>query len=164
MWNIAVPSEQQSITSPAKKLTGPAAMDIALNTVEQMAFMPTSDSVTHIARIKIITPVKGELMLFINSNLAIALTRSINGIPETEKMTDKTRIVDAVAEVLNIIAGQFMKSLLPVDGDFSLGLPVTSMEKQLRIPSGIILRFYEINNMSISIGIKGKELIDLFNT
>ncbi len=71
--------------------------------------------------IDMLTPLRARLLGKISSNLSAEIASTVLGI-EPEHLSDVI-LNDAVGEVLNTIAGHFLRSLLP-DGDkFDLGLP-----------------------------------------
>jgi len=74
--------------------------------------------------ISILKPLRGEMILIFPSLYAGKLTEAIyGGLSDTD--SNEVTVNDAVAEVINIIAGCFIQELIPSNKRFELGLPNT---------------------------------------
>ncbi|HAR62142.1 MAG: hypothetical protein DKM50_07560 [Candidatus Margulisiibacteriota bacterium] len=162
MWNTNASQQQNSpeIVEPVKDSR--ALLQQAVNNIEKMAFLPVSEAHLYYSKIKIKTPIKGEMVIFVTESLAKELTNSIYGLTSEDNPLQKERVKDAVSEMLNIIAGQFMRTILPLDQDFTIGLPITEQCEEVSGTSSMIQRFYTVNNNLLPVAIKGKELINFF--
>jgi CheY-specific phosphatase CheX len=76
------------------------------------------------AILPIIKPLSGEMVLSMTRECAQSITKNIYGTSEAEKLDDGADL-DALAEILNTIAGRFVHALLPSNQGFDLGLPKT---------------------------------------
>lgn len=102
-------------------------------TVENMAFVQLLEQDSHVlaqyslnnnrqVMLSIFEPVKGKLILIVSRNLMHELASNIYG-PEMGDPSLEAQD-DTIAELLNIIAGRFMKEITPPNQAYELGLPV----------------------------------------
>ncbi|MCG8606057.1 chemotaxis protein CheX [bacterium] len=77
------------------------------------------------ATLPVKTPLSGKMVLEISSTCAKQLAKDIYGGSDGE-YSDKI-IRDVLAEVLNTIAGNFIKELVPNDRLFEIGLPTSGV-------------------------------------
>ena len=73
------------------------------------------------ARIPLVRPATGGLTVILSRELAAMLTDQIYGFLEEEPT--ETMLLDAVAELANVISGQFMNIYLEGNSTFELGVP-----------------------------------------
>ncbi|MDY6853020.1 MAG: chemotaxis protein CheX [Thermodesulfobacteriota bacterium] len=122
------------MTTPNENLAEKIFEAVA-ETFENMAFMeavpvssddvePSSDSTLLWSRIAVLQPVEGELTLLASEGLAGEITEAIFGETDEDASPDDMAF-DALAELINTIAGRLMAELIPQDQAFELGLPET---------------------------------------
>lgn len=103
-------------------------------TFESMIFMPVISlpkdmpkptiEGNHFAKLEFLAPMKGIMYLAVPPNLATEITKNLYGWMDESEMTDEV-IQDAMAELVNTVAGQFLSKFLPEDQTFEIGLPTT---------------------------------------
>jgi len=115
----AIDGERSDIEEPEP------AMETAADNDSTEAILP-EDAVEEDlwASIPLLKPFHGELILVFPSVYAGQLTESIYG-GLTVVDSKEVSVNDAIAEVINIIAGCFVQELIPSDKRFELGLPNT---------------------------------------
>ena len=79
------------------------------------------------AALPIKRPLAGKLVLDTSQVYARKLAEGVYGDPGEEFSDDIVR--DVLAEILNTVAGSFIKELVPQDQEFELGLPTTGLGK-----------------------------------
>ena len=106
------------------------------------------------ASIKSLSPVKGKMTLRIPPDMALGITKDIYGWME-EEPPPQTMITDALAELINTIAGRIMTRLIPVEKMFELSLPITGTGKT---PSALPSTEYgyKLNDQVFSLLIEGE--------
>jgi len=130
-----------------KNLHGSAVANAMSKTLEALAFMelfplydddfnPVDDpDITPVesivwARIPFVRPVTGSITIALSPELANNLTDVIYGFFEEGNVTDEL-MMDAVAEVANVLAGRFFSEILPKGVAFELGLPSKGKEDSI---------------------------------
>jgi len=103
-------------------------------TFESMIFMPVislpkempkpSLEGNQFARLEFLAPMKGIMYLAVPPNLASEITKNLYGWMDESDLTDEV-VQDAMAELVNTVAGQFLSKFLPEDQTFEIGLPAT---------------------------------------
>jgi hypothetical protein len=73
------------------------------------------------ANLPIKSPFRGHLLLEVPVDYGLMLADKVYGVTD-EKMSDSA-IRDALAEILNTLAGRFLEQIVPHDQVFQLGLP-----------------------------------------
>ncbi|MCB2198160.1 chemotaxis protein CheX [bacterium] len=73
------------------------------------------------ASIPLVRPASGGLTVVLSRELAAMLTDQIYGFLEEEPT--ESMLLDAVAELANVISGQFMNNFLEGSSSFELGVP-----------------------------------------
>lgn len=73
------------------------------------------------ARIPLVRPASGALTVILSRELAAMLTDQIYGFLEEEP--NETMLLDAVAELANVVSGQFMNNYLEGSSTFVLDVP-----------------------------------------
>lgn len=121
------------MTTPNENLAEKIFEAVA-ETFEDMAFMEAvpidsddaepSVSTLLWARIAVLQPVEGELTLLASEELAGEITEAVFGEADEDTSPDDMAF-DALAELINTIAGRLMAELIPQDQTFELGLPET---------------------------------------
>lgn len=84
------------------------------------------------AKIDMLEPVSGELVLVAPQDLLIKFAESVFGMID-EQMPDQEQIFDNFGELMNTFCGRLIAGLLPENKSFRLGLPVIG---DGAIPSG----------------------------
>ena len=79
------------------------------------------------AALPIKRPLVGELVLNTSQIYARKLAEDVYGGPGKEFSENVVR--DVLAEILNTVAGSFIKKVVPQDQQFELGLPTTGLGK-----------------------------------
>lgn len=100
-----------------------------LETFENLAFMEPeftpgrafADGGVLRCSLAIHAPLRSTMEMAMGEDLAAVVAGTIWSIDKTD--VDEQMRRDIVAELLNTIAGRFMKALVPVDRTFQLGLP-----------------------------------------
>lgn len=106
-----------------------ALVAAVLETFENLAFMEPeftpgrafADDGALRCSLAIHSPLRSTMEMAMGDDLAAAVAGTIWSIDKTD--VDEQMRRDIVAELLNTIAGRFMKTLVPVDRTFQLGLP-----------------------------------------
>lgn len=121
------------MTTPNENLAEKIFEAVA-ETFENMAFMEAvpidsddiepSGSTLLWARIAVLQPVEGELTLLALEELAGEITEAVFGEADEDASPDDMAF-DALAELINTIAGRLMAELILHDQTFELGLPET---------------------------------------
>jgi len=112
-----------------------ALLEAVSRVLENMAFeeveLADEISVTNLkadgklwAILPILEPLSGEVILSLSLECARRITENIYGTIEDGKL-EKGAHLDALAEILNSIAGRFVHTLIPSNQGFDLGLPKT---------------------------------------
>jgi CheY-specific phosphatase CheX len=71
--------------------------------------------------VEVTEPFKGEFIASVPKPLAAEIASTVLGV-EADMLTDAL-FEDASGEVLNTIAGNFLRAIIPAGGQFNLGLP-----------------------------------------
>jgi hypothetical protein len=107
-----------------------AMVDAVVETFENLAFMepehlpgerPSFDETAIRYRLAITSPFAGWIRLIIEKDLAASIAGTVWSLDPAEVEDQLCR--DNIAEILNTIAGRFMKAAIPDDQLFALGLP-----------------------------------------
>lgn len=106
--------------------------------------------------IPLLKPLRGELALVFDSGYARVLTESIYGDTEEVDMTAVT-VLDAVAEIMNTIAGRFIGSLISEDREFMVGLPNTGQGEPPEFEDEVLTLRFEIGGNYLSAILSGDD-------
>lgn len=106
-----------------------ALVAAVLETFENLAFMEPkftpgqefAAGETFCCSLAILAPVKNTMQIAMDEDLGKLITATIWS--RQKETVDEQMCRDALAELLNTIAGRFMKAVLPEDQTFQLGLP-----------------------------------------
>jgi hypothetical protein len=107
-----------------------AMVDAVVETFENLAFMepehipgehPTFSETAIRYRLAITSPFTGWIRISIGKDLAATIAGTVWSLDPAE--VEERLCRDNIAEILNTIAGRFMKAAIPEDQLFSLGLP-----------------------------------------
>lgn len=107
-----------------------AMVDAVVETFENLAFMepehlpgerPSFGETAIRYRLAITSPFAGWIRLTIEKDLAASIAGTVWSLDPAEVEEQLCR--DNIAEILNTIAGRFMKAAIPGDQLFALGLP-----------------------------------------
>ncbi len=109
-----------------------ALVGAVVETFENLAFMepeftPEKEMTTGVTRccaLAIHEPLQSTMQIVMDEDLGKLITATIWS--RQKDSVDEQMCRDALAELLNTIAGRFMKTLLPADQTFQLGLPEVS--------------------------------------
>ncbi len=126
-----------------------AVLAAVSNTIENMVFSPTEESRMIWARLAALSPLKGEFIMFLPEPLARDLAAGLSG-GEAAELPERA-VLDCVAELLNIIAGQFLESVLSADVEFSLGLPTSGAGSCLDLPASSKCFYLRIDEKCFSL-------------
>lgn len=108
-----------------------AMVDAVVETFENLAFMepehlpgeqPSLSETAICCQLAIKSPFAGWIRLIIGKDLAATIAGTIWSLDPAEVEEQLCR--DNVAEILNTIAGRFMKAVTPGNQTFELGLPL----------------------------------------
>ena len=133
---------------PKKDILKTALLEAVSQALENMAFEEvdlvdeTSMSRVEVggnlwAILPIVTPLSGEMILSLSPECARRITENIYGTLEDGQL-EKGADLDAVAEILNTIAGRFVHALVPSNQSFDFGLPKTGKGAVPVIPPQVI--------------------------
>jgi CheY-specific phosphatase CheX len=133
-------------------------------TMENMAFeqvdslqpdAPRQENRNLWAVLPIIKPISGEISIQLSADYARVLTESLfegsDGIPTAEMVRD------ALAEILNTIAGRFMSRLIPTKEEFELGLPRVNLGKCPFEKTKTISRDFDVGGQILTAYLSGIE-------
>lgn len=134
-------------------------MTALTKTMEDMAFEEIEflgrDMVTPVipednlwARLAILQPFEGEICIEVSAGYARLVTEALYGAMP-EDITDEA-VGDALAEILNTIAGVFMKAYTPHDKSFELGLPSTGKGIMNNILPKILSLSFDVGGQVLS--------------
>lgn len=106
-----------------------ALVAAVVETFENLAFMEPEYSpdkefaagVTHGCSLAIQAPLQSSMQIVMDVELGKVITSTVWS--RQKESVDEQMCRDTLAELLNTIAGRFMKALLPADQTFQLGLP-----------------------------------------
>ena len=114
------------------------------------------------ASISILKPLRGEIVLIFPSEYAGQLTEAIFGGMESEGFNEVT-VNDAVAEIINIIAGCFAQELFPDDKRYELGLPNTGWEESPSLDNKALTLSFDLGGNILIAELEGKDFCDYEN-
>ena len=120
-------------------------------TLENMVFSPTEEAMTVWARLDALEPLKGEFALVFPEGLAREVAAGLHGV-EAAELPERT-VLDCTAEILNIIAGQFLESVLPSDVEFSLGIPLSGIGTRFDFPAGMRSYTFKIDEKTFMLAV-----------
>jgi hypothetical protein len=83
---------------------------------------PGSEGQRYFAKLDLLEPLKGTMAIEATESFVLELIKVSFG-EEFASSCDEAVYIDAIAELLNTLAGRFMASILPAEGEFDLGLP-----------------------------------------
>jgi len=135
-------------------------------TFENMAFIeavpvktPSADILAnpcHWAKIAILEPDEGEMLLLVPSLMALEVAQDILMPLDESAITDADQnALDMFAEMLNTIAGVIMGDITPPDQTFRLGLPETGLSEHLEMPSGGETFHFAIEGRTLALTLRG---------
>jgi len=108
--------------------------------------------------IPIIKPLRGELALVFDSAYARLLTESIYGDMEEIEMSVIT-VLDAVAEIMNTIAGRFIGGLISDDKGFEMGLPNTGEGEPPASEDDVMILKFDLGEHVLTARVSGKDFM-----
>lgn len=122
-------------------------------TLENMAFAQVEEMKIYWARLKFLTPVKGELLVVLPESLACELAEGIYGMSKDDESPGAAVLSDVSAELSNMIAGQLMELLLPPDKSFSLSIPEAGTCEWMVFPARMDVFYFTVNGSCLSVGV-----------
>lgn len=108
------------------------------------------------ASIPILKPLRGEMVLVFPARYAGQLTDAIYG-GMAESCSTEVTVNDAIAEIINIIAGRFVQELLPSDKRFELGLPNTGWGEIPAVENKIIMLSFDLGGNIVTAIVGGED-------
>ncbi len=115
------------------------------------------------ATIPILKPLRGEIVLIFPSDYAEQLTKAIFGGLDSEELNGGT-VNDAVAEIINIIAGCFAQELFPDDKRYELGLPNTGWEESPMLENKAITLSFDLGGNILIAELGGEDFCNYENS
>lgn len=115
------------------------------------------------ASISILKPLRGEIVLIFPSEYAGQLTEAIFGGLENVDFNEVT-VNDAVAEIINIIAGCFAQELFPDDKRYELGLPNTGWEESPSLDNNAITLSFDLGGNILTAKLGGEDFCNYENS
>lgn len=101
-------------------------------------------------------PVQGSFWLFLPKDLLAGIAENVY-VMETDEI-DQQILQDALAELLNTIAGKILQEALPEDQLFSLGLPQVAEDVEAKPDEVMQKWFFEMQETLFFVAFTGKEL------
>ncbi len=103
----------------------------------------------------LIYPMEGEIIILLESEQAQQISEVLFGFIEEERSEEI--INDTMSEVLNTIAGCFMKELIPPDQEYEIGFPRTGRGEH-PVPEQLAAEMYfEVSNHTVKAIVGGKD-------
>ncbi len=128
-------------------------------TIENMAFMMVDIQAENPEEIPpeecmkssllILEPYPGELCLVMPKKLVSKIAVSLYGLSE-EEITETT-LIDVISELLNTITGSLLRSILPVNSEYKLGLPECGDQILIETSSGSDKSTFFIDNLPFTV-------------
>ncbi|MGK5092494.1 chemotaxis protein CheX [Deltaproteobacteria bacterium TL4] len=107
-----------------------------MEVISSAAFSPYDESLKRKrAEILIHDPIPGEIILVMPESLVLIIAENVYALEEA-KITDEL-MDDLIAEMINVIAGNLMRKIIPDDQSFQLGLPAVGRNAYLEIKKEI---------------------------
>jgi hypothetical protein len=142
------------------KAAGVVLHESVRHSIEGMMFMPVEPATMLVATLDVHEPNQGCFLLLVPSWFAEELAVSVHACtPEdvTEQM-----VTDVVAELINLIAGQFLSTFLPDDQLFQIGIPSVSRGASRKYDERAYSAFYSIGKGTLEFVITGQSMLDAF--
>jgi len=87
------------------------------------------------AKVPFVRPTDGSIQIVLSPELAANITETIYGFMEEGALTEEV-MLDAVAEITNVLAGRFFNEILNKGVSFELGLPEKGiLENESEVPT-----------------------------
>ena len=132
---------------------------IIRNSMEEMVFLPVEKRMMLVAALDVEEPVRGTIWFIMSKKQAGDVAMAMHNV-EADRLTDQmTR--DAVAELINTVAGQLASALLPVDQTFVLGLPRVEYAGHVEHEEPVRGVFLEVVGEIFQLAVTGPDLIAL---
>ena len=112
------------------------------------------------ASILIMKPLRGEMVLAFSSAYAKQLTETIYGDMGAGETPD-IAVHDAIAEIINTVAGRFLERLLPSDREFELGLPNTGWSDPPDVENEVIRLDFNLGGRTVTAIVGGEDFDSL---
>jgi CheY-specific phosphatase CheX len=129
--------------------------------VEAMIFTEVNRATVLVATLPILKPSSGRLQVVIQERLAHDFASSMYAC-DAGKLSPQM-VEDALAEIINTVAGQLMASILPDDQTFKLGLPEVSRNTEWACDASARSVFLSIGNAGVQVILSGDPLLSLFD-
>jgi CheY-specific phosphatase CheX len=143
-----------------------ALLTAVTDTLEGMAFiqadllqesessLPGSENQQWVS-LPLLQPYQGEIVIEFPGELGRQIAEALYG-PE-DNCTEETVISDTLAELLNTLAGRFMKELLEPDREFELGFPTVSKGKAPDGADQATSLVFDIAGLSFKASVAGED-------
>ena len=132
---------------------------IIRNSMEEMVFLPVEKRMMLVAALEVEEPVRGTIWFIMSKKQAGDVAMAMHNV-EADRLTDQmTR--DAVAELINTVAGQLASALLPADKTFTLGLPRVEYAGHVEHEEPVRGVFLEVADEIFQLAVTGTDLIAL---
>lgn len=135
-------------------------------TVENMAFLevlpseeppPVEEGEMLRASLLMHDPVQGEFLLVMPRNLLLGISEALFGLP-VEELTEQLT-TDAMLELLNTVAGQFLNDVIPGQV-YRLGLPEVEAAGDVPLSKGDSIWHFMIEDEGFSISASGTSQLE----
>ena len=124
-------------------------------TVTRTRELQTGNPDTLWAMCPLIHPLEGEIVILLAHKQAQEISESLFGFIEPDRSEEI--INDALAEVLNTIAGCFMKALISPDQEYEIGFPQTGRGTPPIPQQMAVEMYYEMGNHIVKVMVGGSE-------
>ncbi|MCX6640568.1 MAG: chemotaxis protein CheX [bacterium] len=101
------------------------------------------------AALNLIDPIQGEIIIEVPQGYAAMMTESLFGPADDPYAEDLLR--DALAEVLNTLAGLFVKALIPSSREYSLGFPATGTGSSPNLQPGAKTWYFDLSGQIMTV-------------
>lgn len=105
------------------------------------------------AELPLVEPWFGEIAIEVGGECAVVLKESLFGA--TDESSPNEIVHDALAEILNTIAGCFMNELIPPDQEYQIGFPKTGQGSYVCLKSGAIRLYFRVGRHIMKAVISG---------
>ncbi len=129
--------------------------------MEEMTFLPVDRIAVMTASVSILQPVSGIIRLITTPDQAARLAAALHGGNATTLSPSMIR--DAMAELINTIAGQLASSLLSADHAFALGLPDVTIAARTDFSEPTRTMFMKQDDQWLLLALSGADLFVLCN-
>ena len=155
---LAQPTKSDAAASPSPPSPFVGLVHRVLRqSMEEMMFLPVEEREMVVATLDVLEPMKGTIQFVMSRKQARDIAMAIHaGVADdlSDQMT-----MDAVAELINTVAGQLASSLLPADQTFALGLPAVELRSHVACSEPVRSAFMEVVGEIFQMALSGQELL-----